>query len=209
MNNPVMESLIKDLLDGNRDQAIAAAAQLCREGVSREQIIVDGIETAMAQMDAKCTLAQFNLLEIMLVGRALTAVVNELYPHGIPASLSRGTVVVGSLEGDVHDIGKNILRMVVAGKGYNVIDCGRDCPVETLVNAAEKNTAFAILISGLITSVIPQVRTMRDQLAKRGLSHIKVITGGAALKQASAENLNVDYVARTAFDGALYLEKQA
>lgn len=201
-----MESLIKDLLDGDRDKAVAEAAKLCDEGISREQIIVDGIEAAMAQMDAKCTLAQFNLLEIMLVGRALTAVVNELYPQGIPSSLSRGTVVVGSLEGDIHDIGKNILRMVISAKGYNVIDCGRDCPAEKLVNAAELNVAFAILISGLITSVIPQVHTIRDLLAKRGLSHIKVIAGGAALKQSSAEGLNVDYVAGTAFDGAHYLD---
>jgi methanogenic corrinoid protein MtbC1 len=131
----------------------------------------------------------------------------ELFPKGELSGIpSRGTVIVCSLEGDVHDLGKNILKMVLTGKGYRVIDCGKDCPLDKLIDTADKEHAHSICISGLITTVIPQVKRTRDLAAKRGLGQIKILAGGAALKQATAEYLNVDYVAETAFDGARYLE---
>jgi methanogenic corrinoid protein MtbC1 len=206
MNEKNTGSLIAALLDGNREGAVAEAKRLLAGGVSEKEIIVDGLQAAMAKLDAKCTVEQFNLLEIMLVGRALTAVVNEIYPHGAPRDNTKGTIVVASLEGDIHDIGKNIVKMVLGGNGYRVVDCGKDCPVEKLVNSAEKEGAFAVFISGLITSVIPHVRRVKDMLSEKGLSHVKVAAGGAALKQSSKESLNVDFVAETVFDGAHYIE---
>lgn len=86
------------------------------------------------------------------------------------------------------------------------MDCGKDCPVETMIDSAEREAALAVSVSGLITAVIPQVRLLRDRMIERGLGHIKVMAGGAALKQASAESLNVDFVAETAFDGLHYLD---
>jgi methanogenic corrinoid protein MtbC1 len=115
-------------------------------------------------------------------------------------------VVLASLEGDVHDLGKNITKMIFTGMGYRVIDCGKCCPLGRLIDTAKQTQAVAIGISGLITTVIPQVKRVRDLLVRHGLGHIRVLAGGAALKQASAENLNVDFVAENAFDGARYLE---
>jgi methanogenic corrinoid protein MtbC1 len=114
-------------------------------------------------------------------------------------------VVVGTLEGDVHDLGKNVLKGVLTASGYRVVDCGKDCPAGKMVDAAEGEAALAVAVSGLITTVIPQVRTLRGKIAARGLGQIKVMAGGAALKQASVESLNVDFVGDTAFDGLHYL----
>jgi methanogenic corrinoid protein MtbC1 len=116
-------------------------------------------------------------------------------------------VVVGALEGDVHDLGKNILKAVLTARRYRVVDCGKDCSVETIIDTAEQETAMAVSVSGLITSVIPQVRLLRDRLIERGMGHVKLLAGGAALKQASAASLNVDFVADTAFDGLHYLDR--
>ena len=199
--------LIDALLAGDKARSVAETHRLLAAGTSKREIITNGLERAMTAMDAKCTLEQFNLLEIMLVGRALTGVVNTLYPEDTPPSQSRGTAVIASLEGDVHDIGKTIVKMVLTSKGFRVIDCGKDCPVEKLIDVAEREKAEAILISGLITSVIPQVRSVRDALHRRGLPAIKVLAGGAALKQASAAELNVDFVGQTAFDCLHFLEE--
>ena len=207
MSNPVLDLLISALLDGDQAQAVAEAKKLRDAGVGYERIITVGVEAAMTQLDAKCTVEQFNLLEIMLVGRAVTVVMKELYPPGSPLPQTKGTVVIASLEGDVHDLGKNIVKMVLTGKGYWVVDCGRSCSVEKLVETTVQEAAQVIGISGLITTVIPQVRQVRDRMAERGLGHIKVMAGGAALKQAAAESLNVDFVAETAFDGARYLDR--
>ncbi len=196
--------LVGALLDGDTAVSLAEAGALRRAGVSVERIVTEGVESAMQSLDGKCTLEQFNLLEIMLVGRAVTGVMKSLFPEGIP-STGAGTVVIAALEGDIHDLGKNILKMVLTGNGYRVADCGKDCPLERLLDAAEKEMPLAVGVSGLITPVVPLVRRLRPLLKERGLGHIKVMAGGAALKQSSAEGLNVDYVAESAFDGARYI----
>ncbi|MGD0282778.1 MAG: cobalamin-dependent protein, partial [Dissulfurispiraceae bacterium] len=170
-----------------------------------EVIIKEGIEKAMGLLDTKCTLEQFNLLEIMLVGRATMGVIKTLYPDSPPLA-TRGTVVIASLEGDVHDLGKNIVKTIMSARGYKVVDCGKDCPVEKLVDAAVREGAEIIAISGLITSIIPLVRQVLPLARTRGLTKVKVLAGGAALKQATTDILNVDYVADSVFDVIRYLE---
>ena len=201
-----MHSLIEALLDGDQARSVAAAANLRKAGAGIEQIVVNGIGNAMEQLDGKCTIDQFNLLEIMLVGRAVMGVIKELFPKGETGRPIRGTVIVCSLEGDVHDLGKNILKMVLTGKGYRVIDCGKDCPLDKLMENAVQQEVDAICISGLITTVIPQVKRVRELADKRGLGRIKILAGGAALKQATAAGLRVDFLADSAFDGVHYLE---
>jgi methanogenic corrinoid protein MtbC1 len=205
MNDSVMQPLIDALLEGDQARSIVEASKLRDAGVDIEDIVITGIGTAMEQLDGKCTLNEFNLLEIMLAGRAVMGVMKVLFPKG-EAPAIRGTVVSASLEGDVHDLGKNILKIILTGNGYRVVDCGKDCALERLINTAEHEQAIAVCISGLITTVLPQVKRARQMLRERGLGHIKVLAGGAALKQATAEILKVDFVAETAFDAAHYLE---
>jgi methanogenic corrinoid protein MtbC1 len=206
MNDSQMSNLVAALLEGDCATSLSQAKQLCQCGVSAEHIVLHGIEAAMLRMDEKCTLQQFNLLEIMLAGRAVMEVMKFLYPAGTAAASTKGAVVVAAPEGDVHDLGKNILKIVLTGGGYHVIDCGKDCPLRKLLDAAEKEHPLAIGISGLITTIIPLVRQVKDQLLLRRLDSVKVIAGGAALKQASPEQLNVDFVADSAFDALHYLD---
>ncbi|HPF57312.1 MAG TPA: cobalamin-dependent protein [Candidatus Competibacteraceae bacterium] len=203
----MMDLLVKALLDGDQAQAIIEVRKLREAGVQRRQIITGGVEAAMTQLDAKCTVEQFNLLEIMLCGRAATGVMKVLYPLGALPPQTKAAVVIGTLEGDVHDLGKNIFKMVLTAKGYRVVDCGKDCSLERLIDAVEQEAPVAAGISGLITTIIPQVLQMKDKMAERGLGHIKVIAGGAALKQATAESLKVDFIAQSAFDGLHYLDQ--
>ena len=206
MTAGTMESLIAAVLDGDRDEARAQARLLLSAGVSPHDIIAAGVEVAMGRLDAKCTVDQFNLLEIMLAGRAVTGVIHEIYPLGDPPPPRKGTVVLGSLEGDVHDLGKNIFKTILTATGYHVVDCGTNCPLEVLVETAVREDALAVGVSGLLTTVIPQVAALRDALAARELPNVRVIAGGAALRQASPERLKVDFVAETAFDGLHYLD---
>lgn len=202
-----MQPLIDSLLAGDHTKAVSEARRLRDAGVGTEEIVTGGIEVAMGYMDEKCTIEEFNLLEIMLVGRAVSMVTKELFPEGPPLREHKGTVILAALESDVHDLGKNILKMVLTNRGYNVVDCGVDCPLDRLLQVAEKESATAVYVSGLITSVVPQVKKIREVLASRGLSRVRVAAGGAALKQASPEALDVDFVAQTAFDGARYLDE--
>jgi methanogenic corrinoid protein MtbC1 len=209
MNDSQMNSLVAAILEGDCVDSVFQAEQLRDGGASAQHIVMRGIEPAMAALDTKCTLEEFNLLEIMLAGRAVTEVMKLLYPDDKVVAVTKATVVIAALEGDVHDLGKNILKMVLTGSGYRVVDCGKDCSVPKLIEVAEREQPLAIGLSGLITHIIPLVRQVKDLLRLRNLERVKVMAGGAALKQSSADKLNVDFVAESAFDGLHYLESLA
>ena len=184
---------------------MAVVRALIEAGVTAEQIVVHGVEAAMGQLDTKCTAEDFDLLEIMLSGRAVTEVMKVLYPPGAPRPTPKGTVVIASPEGDVHDLGKNIFKMILVGNGFKVVDCGKDCPLAEVIEASVAERPLAVGISGLLTTIIPQVRLVKDMLASQGLGEVKVLAGGASLRQCSPAVLNVDFVADSAFEGARYL----
>ncbi|SPF44272.1 putative cobalamin binding protein [Candidatus Desulfosporosinus infrequens] len=206
--NHNMASLISYIMEGETNLAIAEVNRQIEAGVDRKEIILEAIQKAMELLGSKCTAEQFNLLEIMLAGRTATLIMKELYPDANGAPSTKGTVVIATLEGDVHDIGKNIVKIILITQGYKVIDCGKNCPIQTIVDAAETENAIAVLVSGLITNVIPQVKVVKQALADNNLSDIKVFAGGAALKQFTAESLNVDNVGETAFDVLRFLESE-
>jgi methanogenic corrinoid protein MtbC1 len=203
-----MEHLIRALIEGDRPRSVFAVERLIKAGTDRELIITEGLEVAMKRLESKCTLEQFNLLEIMVAGRAVMEVMNYIYPEGSRPVSSKGKVIIATLEGDVHDLGKNILRMVLIADGYHVVDCGKDCPLNVLVSTAKRENARAVCISGLITSLIPLVRKVKSSLHRAGLTGIPVIAGGAALKMASAGSLNVDVVCDSAFDAVNWLDNE-
>ena len=204
-----LESLVQALTEGEREQSLRIVADLVSGGMPSVDIITGGVEKAMAALDKKCTAEQFNLLEIMLAGRAVMAVIRRLFPDDAALPAVRGSVVVAVLEGDIHDIGKAILKIVLTGNRFRVIDCGKDVSVAAVISAAAQSGAAAVCVSGLISSVIPQVRALRPALARAGLAHVRVLAGGAALKQCTMAALNVDHVGQTAFDAVAYLESMS
>lgn len=207
MTGDSMRHLIDALLAGDHKQALALAVALRQAGQSVEDIVRGGIQPAMDALDSRCTVEQFNLLEIMLTGRAVSAVARELFPDASEPPDPRATIVVTALEGDIHDIGKNILKMVLIGHRYKVVDCGKDVPVDSVLARVQDSGAAALCVSGLITSVIPKVRTLRAGLDALGLADVRLLAGGAALKQSTAESLKVDFVGQSAFEAAAYLNR--
>ena len=201
-----LDSLVQALIAGEREQSLAILARLVSGGTRSFDIVTAGVERAMAALDRKCTAEQFNLLEIMLAGRAVMAVIRELFPEDAALPDPRASVVVAVLEGDIHDIGKAILKIVLASSRFRVVDCGRDVPVAAIVAAAAESRAAAVCVSGLISSVVPQVQALKPALLRAGLEHVRVLAGGAALKQCTAGTLNVDHVGQTAFDAVSYLD---
>lgn len=177
-------------------------------GVTEEELIAQGVEAAMERLDAKCTVEEFNLLEIMLAGRAVNAILEDLFPRqSSTATPTTGEVVVlASLQGDVHDLGKNLVATILRAKGFAVVDAGKNCSVQQVCDVALAHAPLAVGISGLLTLVIPQLRELRGALERAGLGSVKLLAGGAALKQFSPDALRVDFVADSVFDGVRYLQ---
>jgi methanogenic corrinoid protein MtbC1 len=200
-----LQALIALILEGSHARAAAEARRLHEAGVARERIVVAGVEEAMRRLDSKCTLEEFNLLEIMLAGRAATEVVKALFPHGaLPGK--KGVVVLGTPRGDVHDLGKNVVKSILISSGYKVVDCGKDVPTERFVQAAHREGALAIGVSGLVTTTMASVREIRPGLRKEGLECL-IVAGGAALRLCTPDSIGVDHVAKDAFEGVAFINR--
>lgn len=201
------------IVAGENEDAVAIANTLINRGVKPEQIIINGVTKAMEYLDNKCTIQDFCLLELMLAGRAAMDVIDYLYTEGrtkddilFDADLfPRKKIVLGTIKGDIHEIGRNIFSMVMRSYGYQITDMGKDVDPADLVMSAIDRKADFIGISSLITTTIPHVREVKRVAVDKGFRAVKIIAGGAALQQSSAEYLNVDHVADTAFDGLHYI----
>ncbi len=208
-----IQDIKKAIIAGKNDDAVAITGTLIGNGIKAEEIIVQGVTKAMEYLDKKCTIRNFCLLELMLAGRAAIDVIDHLYEGAIDKDeiLSdtdlppRKKIILGTIKGDIHEIGRHIFSIVMRSNGYQVIDMGKDVEPADLVLAAIGNKADFIGISSLITTTIPYVREVKTVAVDKGFSGLKIIAGGAALQQSSADFLNVDHVATNAFDGLHYV----
>lgn len=138
--------------------------------------------------------------EILLCADALYAALEVLRPHLKPGEAAgRGSAVIGVISGDIHDIGKNIVKMMLEGAGPQVHDLGRDVPVERFVEEAERTGAQLIAISALMSTTMPAMAKMIEELQRRGLrGKYKVLIGGGPIPPSYAESIGADGYARDA-----------
>lgn len=171
--DPEFDALVESLVEGERDLCLALVGELIAQGRQPVEIVTNGIEVAMAALDRKCTAEQFNLLEIMLAGRAVMAVIGQIFPEYTDLPNPRATVIVAALEGDIHDIGKSILKVSLSGAHIKVIDCGRDAPVAAVVRAAKdirlrRNIrALTTGSSGWFILYKPLLPALQEQFSRR------------------------------------------
>ena len=202
-----MEELITSVLRGDSRRARERAASLVEQGASPQSIVVDGLAPAMFELDSKCSVEDFDLLSIMLAGRCVLQVIDLLFSEGAPKqSWSKGVAILGTIQGDVHDLGKNIVRAVFTGAGYQVVDLGVGVPPRRFVEAAVESQADFIMVSSLLTTSLRNIKLIRDLLPEG--SDLFVLAGGAAVEQTSAKDLNVDFAAANVFDGLRFCDSK-
>ncbi len=125
---------------------------------------------------------------------------NYLPAHDVETKDPKKIIVLGTIEGDIHELGKHVVKMLLRSSGYKVIDIGKDVSPEEFVTRAIKEKAGYIGVSSLLTPTVPSIRKIREILREKGREDIKIIAGGGAIQQACIEDLEVDFVAKTAFD---------
>jgi dimethylamine corrinoid protein len=203
-----MEDLIASVLRGDSRQARERAAALVEQGASPQSIVVDGLAPAMLELDSKCSVEDFDLLSIMLAGRCVLQVIDLLFAGDATPqpSWSKGVAILGTIQGDVHDLGKNIVRAVFTGAGYQVVDLGVGVPPRRFVEAATESQADFIMVSSLLTTSLRNIKLIRDLLPEG--SDVLLLAGGAAVEQTSAEDLNVDFAAANVFDGLRFCDSK-
>ena len=185
---PDIKELSDAVISGQRKKAVEVAQSLLQQGVSVEELIRNGLVDAIQSLDIKCTNDEFNLLEIMLSGRAMMMVMDDVVVKFLKkekqtAPFGGKTMVLGTIQGDIHELGKHIARTLFMTRGFRVIDLGKDVAPESFVSMAIKEKADYIAVSSLITLTYPNVQKIKTLLEAQNIEGVKVIAGGAALQQ--------------------------
>jgi len=157
-------------------------------------ILDDGLIAGMNVVGEKFREHEIFLPDVLLAAKAMQAGLRRLEPLLVRDDVpSRGRVVIGSVKGDLHDIGKNLVGIMLQGAGFDVIDLGHDVPPEAFVDTAVERGALVIGLSALLTTTMPVMKSVVDLVAERGLSgRVKVVVGGAPLSREYASEIGAD-----------------
>jgi 5-methyltetrahydrofolate--homocysteine methyltransferase len=197
-----METIIKDIrqqiLDGAHTQIPASVQAALDQGIAPKTILEEGMIAAMAEVGRLFEAGEFYVPEMLISARAMQAGLAVLKPHLKETNVqAAGKVAIGTVKGDLHDIGKNLVAMVLEGAGFEILDLGTDVPPEKFVAAADQVDVIAL--SGLLTTTIPGMKTviqMLDEAGKR--QKVKVIVGGAPVTETFASQIGADGYASNA-----------
>lgn len=198
-NQKIFEKLAKAVVNGNEDEAVAAANEAIEAKLDATEAIIGGLAKGMEIVGHYYEAQKYFLPEVILGSLALNAAVKVLKPHIKVEAESPGRVVLGTVQGDTHDIGKNIVGIMLGAAGYEVHDAGRDVPPEVFAGKVRETKADILGLSALMTTSMANMRLVIDLLDKEGIrDSVKVLVGGAPVSQRFAENIGADGYAANA-----------
>ncbi len=191
-----MQEIITAILNGDESKTKLLTMEAVNEGQDAGKIMNDGMIAAMDIVGEKMEAEELFIPEVLMSAKAMSAGVEFLKPHlagSQDKSVNRGTAVIGSVQGDLHDIGKNLVRMLMEGAGFNIIDLGTNVETTRFLAAAKEHNADVLAMSALLTTTMPVMKEVIDLLKKEGIrEQVKVIVGGAPVSEAYAEEIGAD-----------------
>jgi trimethylamine corrinoid protein len=189
----IFERLKRAVLDMDAEGAMAAAKDALAKKVDPLSCIDEGLSKAMEIISDKFDKAEIYVPQIILSAEAFTAAVDVLAPHIKGGRFVKGRVIVHTVEGDIHDIGKNIFKILLQANGYEVFDLGRDVSVSDVVDVAVEKKVDIITGSALMTTTMPAQREIVNELKDRGIrKKFKCVFGGAPTTQEWVDRIGGD-----------------
>ena len=190
----ILQQISESLQRGDHEQVAELTQQAIDAGLSAPQILNEGLMTGMDVVGQRFGAHEIFLPELLIAARAMNAGIDLLKPMFLGGEMpSQGKVVIGTVKGDLHDIGKNLVGIMLKGAGYEVVDVGCDVGPEVFVDKAEAESAAVIGLSALLTTTMTGMREVVELVKARGLQDkVKVIVGGAPLSKAFADEIGAD-----------------
>ena len=207
------EELFRQIADAvvemEEDTVEELAQQSLTAGIDAYETIDSGLAKGMERAGQLFDEEEYFVPELLMCSDAMNVGIDVLKPHLKSENVSKkGKVVIGVVEGDTHDIGKNLVRLMMETGGFEVLDLGRDIPPAEFVSKAEEYGADIIGIATLMTTTMPGMKEVVDILANKGIrDKFKVIVGGGPISPAFAKKIGADGYARNAADAVKVAEK--
>lgn len=189
-----IEELYQAVLSGNRDAAVKVTRQALDASVAPQSLIDDGMIPAMDEVGRRFEEEECFVPELLLSARAMKSALELIRPMLSETDASRkGCIVIGTVQGDLHDIGKNLVSAMLEGAGFEVVDLGSDVSPEKFVAAVEEKRADLVGLSALLTVTMPSMKSTIEALEAAGLrDRVKVMVGGAPLSTDYADEIKAD-----------------
>jgi corrinoid protein of di/trimethylamine methyltransferase len=199
----LFERMTKAVIDGDREACIVLAREVISEGIDPFEAIQHGFTRGMQTVGDKFARLEYYLPDVMRCAYAVESGVDVLQPYILEQgkSESAGTVVVGTIKGDLHDLGKNIVATMLRAAGFKVFDLGCDAPVRAFINKAKEVNADIIGVSAILTTTMaymPDLLSMLEELGER--DKYQVMVGGAPVTPDYAAEIGADGYGETAAD---------
>jgi len=190
----ILEDISANLQKGKAKDVKELVQKALDEGLSVKSILEDGLMDGMNIIGAKFKLNEVYVPEVLIAARAMNAGTALLKPFMAESGVkSKGKVIIGTVKGDLHDIGKNLVRMMMEGKGFEVIDLGVDVSAEKFIAAINEHHPQIIAMSALLTTTMNEMKTIIDALSAAGLrDKIKVMIGGAPITESYRASIGAD-----------------
>jgi 5-methyltetrahydrofolate--homocysteine methyltransferase len=198
---------MKELIDlallleqGQSQKVLALTQQLVDSGISPQTILNDGLIAGMAVVGEKMRNGDMYLPEVLQSAGAMKASLAILKPHlAREGAKSRGKILIGTVRGDMHDIGKNLVGIMLQGAGFEIVDVGLNVEPQKFVAAITEHTPAVVGLSAMLTTTMLNMKTTIEAIAAAGLrSNVKIIVGGAPVSQTFADEIGADGFSRDA-----------
>ena len=196
----IIELIYDDLYDGLADEIISSVKELLSRNMAAQDIMTKGLVGGMDIVGKDFGEGILFVPEVLMAAKAMKAGMSILQPllsrSGRP---SAGTLIIGTVKGDIHDIGKNLVAMMMEGAGFKVIDLGNNVPVEKYLAAIDEHQPDFLGMSALLTTTMPYMRVVIETLTEKKLRYqVIVLVGGAPVTDAFAEDIQADAYCRNA-----------
>jgi 5-methyltetrahydrofolate--homocysteine methyltransferase len=190
----VLQKLFDAVLEGDFEGVKTNVPAALEAGLDPNVILNDGMIAAMREVGTRFEAGEYYVPEMLIAARAMQSGMALLKPHlQKTEQKSNGRVLMGTVKGDLHDIGKNLVGLMLEGAGYEIIDLGVDVPAEEFVKKVIELKPDVVGMSALLTTTMPSMKTTLDALTAAGLrNHVQVIVGGAPVTEAYAQQIEAD-----------------
>jgi trimethylamine corrinoid protein len=194
-NENLINEAIRSVVAGDEDAAVKVANDIIAEGINPIEIISQGFAQGMIKVGDLFANEEYALPEVLLCADAMQSALDLLTPHIPREEVEKkiGTVVIGTVQGDIHDIGKRIVATMLEVYGFAVHDLGRDVPIENFIEKVKEVDADIVAASALMTTTMVAQKLLHESLLEAGIREsVKLMVGGAAVTQEWADQIGAD-----------------
>lgn len=190
----ILNEISEFIQKGRANEVEALVTKAINDGIPAQEILEGGLLDGMSIIGERFKNNEVFVPEVLIAARAMNKGVAVLKPQLVAAGVQeKGVAVIGTVKGDLHDIGKNLVKMMLEGRGIKVIDIGVDCPAQKYIDAATENNADLICCSALLTTTMNEMKNVVDAVNASPLKgKVKVMVGGAPVSQSFADSIGAD-----------------